>query len=115
MKSDVKIKALLATALAASVICALPARTQPAADAPNNGAFDVAQLFASTCGFCHSDGGRAAGRGPQLMNSTRSDDFIRDRIKNGKDGAMPAFSAAFSDPQIDDIVKYIRSLKPREG
>ena len=40
---------------------------------------------------------------------------MRNRIKNGKEGAMPTFGAAFSDAQIDDIIKYIRSLKPREG
>jgi mono/diheme cytochrome c family protein len=59
-------------------------------------------------------GGRAAGKGPQLMDTQRSDDFIRNRIKNGKEGAMPAFGAAFTDAQIEDIIKYIRELKPRE-
>ena len=43
--------------------------------APDNGTFDVEQLFAGTCGFCHSAGGRAAGKGPQLMNSPRDDDL----------------------------------------
>jgi mono/diheme cytochrome c family protein len=106
---------LPAVMLAAALTCAVPvAAQQPAATpAPDNAPFDVDQLFAGTCGFCHSDGGRAAGRGPQLMNSPRDDDFIRNRIKNGKEGAMPAFGAAFSDAQIDEIVKHIRSLKPR--
>ncbi len=108
--------ALLPIALAVSLTCAVPAAAQqPAANEPGNAEFNVDQLFASTCGFCHSDGGRAAGRGPQLMNTQRDDDFIRNRIKNGKEGAMPAFGAAFSDAQIDEIIKYIRSLKPREG
>ncbi|KYK45960.1 cytochrome C oxidase Cbb3 [Bradyrhizobium liaoningense] len=49
------------------------------------------------------------------MNSPRDDDFIRSRIKLGKQGAMPAFDGAFTDAQIDLIVKYIRALKPREG
>ena len=71
----------------------MPAWAQPAANAPNDDTFNVEQLFASICGFCHSDGGRAAGRGPQLMNTQRSDDFIRNRIKMGKEGAMPAFGA----------------------
>jgi mono/diheme cytochrome c family protein len=102
---------LLLTVLA----CAMSAQAQSANPAPDEGKFDVEQLFASTCGFCHADGGRAIGRGPQLMNSPRDDDFIRNRIKNGKNGAMPAFGGAFTDAQIDDIVKYIRSLKPREG
>ncbi len=88
---------------------------QPAAPSPDNAPFDVEQLFATTCGWCHSDGGRAAGKGPQLMDTKRDDDFIRFRIKNGKAGAMPAFGSAFSDTQIDQIIKYIRELKPREG
>jgi mono/diheme cytochrome c family protein len=83
--------------------------------APENEQIDVGQLFATTCGWCHSDGGRAAGKGPQLMDTKRDDDFIRNRIKHGKEGAMPAFGATFSDAQIDEIIKYIRALKPQEG
>ena len=49
------------------------------------------------------------------MNSPRDDEFIHNRIKHGKQGAMPAFDGAFTDAQIDQIVKYIRALKPREG
>jgi mono/diheme cytochrome c family protein len=107
--------ALLPAVLAASLRCAVPTSAQPAATAPDNATFEVEQLFATTCGFCHSDGGRAAGRGPQLMDSSRSDDYIRGRIQTGKEGAMPAFGSAFSDAQIDEIIKYIRSLKPRQG
>ena len=73
------------------------------------------RLFATTCGWCHSDGGRAPGKGPQLMNSQRSDDFLRTRIKIGKEGAMPAFGTIYSDADIDAIIKYIRSLKPEQG
>jgi mono/diheme cytochrome c family protein len=109
-----KLAALPSAVLGASLICTALVQAQSATPAPDNG-FDVEQLFAGTCGFCHSDGGRAASKGPQLMNSPRDDDFIRNRIKNGKSGAMPAFGAAFSDAQIDQIIKYIRSLKPREG
>jgi len=73
---------------------------------------DVAGLFASTCGFCHQDGGREAGKGPQLMNTKRSDAFIVNRIKHGKEGLMPAFGGALTDGQIKSIVHYIRHLKP---
>ena len=76
---------------------------------------DVRQLFASTCGWCHNDGGRSPGKGPQLMNTQRSDDFIRNRIKLGKEGAMPAFGSSFSDADIDAIISYIRALKPEQG
>jgi mono/diheme cytochrome c family protein len=103
------------TALATWFACAAPASAQQDSAATDNGNFDVKQLFATTCGWCHSDGGRAAGKGPQLMNTTRDDDFLRDRIKHGKQGAMPAFDSTFSDTQIDQIIKYIRELKPHEG
>jgi mono/diheme cytochrome c family protein len=73
---------------------------------------NVPQLFATTCGWCHSDAGRAAGKGPQLMFTKRSDDFIRYRIKHGKEGHMPAFGAMFSDADIDRIIAYIRALRP---
>jgi mono/diheme cytochrome c family protein len=115
MKLDLAVVALLPAVLAASLRCAVPASAQPAATTPDNATFEVEQLFATTCGFCHSDGGRAAGKGPQLMNSPRSDDYIRSRIQAGKEGAMPAFGSAFSAAQIDEIIKYIRSLKPRQG
>jgi mono/diheme cytochrome c family protein len=88
---------------------------QQAAAANTKSSLDVPQLFATTCGWCHSDGGRAPGKGPQLMNTQRSDDFIRTRIKLGKQGAMPAFGSTFSDADIDAIIRYIRSLKPEQG
>ncbi len=98
--------------LAVSLACARPAAAQTTAAAPSNEPLNVEQLFATTCGWCHSDGGRAAGKGPQLMDTKRDDDFIRNRIKNGKMGAMPAFGETFNDAQIDQIIKYIRELKP---
>ena len=88
------------------------ALAQPAANPGGTSALDIKALFAATCGFCHSDGGRVAGRGPQLMDTKRSDEFIRDRIKNGKEGAMPAFGQMFSDADIDAIIDYIRHLTP---
>jgi mono/diheme cytochrome c family protein len=107
-----KITALAMPTLAALLaMSTLSARAQQPA-APENGKVDVGQLFATTCGWCHSAGGRAAGKGPQLMDTKRDDEFIRNRIKNGKEGAMPAFGASFSDAEIDDIIKYIRALKP---
>jgi mono/diheme cytochrome c family protein len=103
------------TLAALLTISTLPSRAQQATAPAQNEELDVGQLFATTCGWCHSDGGRAAGKGPQLMDTKRDDDFIRNRIKNGKEGAMPAFGATFSDAQIDEIIKYIRALKPHEG
>ena len=68
------------------------------------------KMFATTCGFCHQEGGRHAGRGPKLSKSERSDEFMIERIKKGKVGAMPAFGAVFNDAQIGALMAYIRGL-----
>lgn len=73
---------------------------------------EIEGLFASTCGFCHAEGGRVAGKGPQLMHTKRSDAFIINRIKYGKESRMPAFGGVLSDAEIKGIVHYIRHLKP---
>ncbi len=52
-----------------------------------------------------------AGKGPKLAGSKRSDEYIIERIKKGKVGAMPAFGGAFSDGQIIAILAYIRTLE----
>jgi mono/diheme cytochrome c family protein len=72
---------------------------------------DVKAVFRNICGFCHENYGRRPGKAPQLMNSERTDDFIFNRIKNGMPGRMAAFGAMFSDDQIRQIIKFIRSLK----
>ncbi len=95
-----------------SLLPAVAPRMACAQQSAAKSTLDVQQLFATTCGWCHSDGGRAAGRGPQLMDTKRDDDFIRNRIKHGKEGAMPAFGSSFNDADIDAIIHYIHSLKP---
>jgi mono/diheme cytochrome c family protein len=93
------------------------AQAQPADQAPpiagkdEKGQLDVNKLFASTCGWCHSNGGRSAGKGPKLAGTTLTDAEIANRIRNGKPGQMPAFGSAFSDDDIKSIIKYIRDLK----
>ena len=86
------------------------APSPPAQAEASPNAVDGKKMFTSTCGFCHQDGGRHAGRGPKLSKSERSDGYIIDRIKNGKAGAMPAFGSVFSDGQIIAILAYIRGL-----
>lgn len=93
-----------------------PSEAQPAAggSGEQKGAanFDVKNNFRNICSFCHADYGRKAGRGPQLMNSPRSDQFLFDRIKHGLTGRMPGFGSTYSDAQIQQFVKFIRGLKP---
>ena len=40
------------------------------------------------CGWCHQDGGRKAGRCPQLMGTEHDDNFILSRIAAGSPGKM---------------------------
>jgi mono/diheme cytochrome c family protein len=84
-----------------------PDQGQPAS--PND--IDGETMFATSCGFCHQRGGRAEGKGPKLAGTTRSDDFIAERVRKGKLGAMPAFGSVFSESQIMAIVAYIRTLE----
>ena len=86
--------------------------TDTASPADSSATFDVEKLFASTCGWCHSGGGREAGKGPKLMGTTLTDDEIVRRIMLGKPGAMPAFAGTFNGDQLTAIIKYIRELKP---
>jgi mono/diheme cytochrome c family protein len=78
------------------------------ADAAKRGA----DVFGSHgCGYCHENGGRSAGKGPQLMGTSRTDDFITFRIMNGKEAKMPSFSGSIDGNQLSDLIAYIRSLK----
>jgi mono/diheme cytochrome c family protein len=92
-----------------------PAGAAKSAETKADPNFDVQQLFAGTCGWCHSNGGRDAGKGPQLMDSKLTDAEIIYRIKNGKPGYMPAFGSAYNDNQIRSIIEYIRNLKPAKS
>ena len=84
--------------------------SEAAATAPE---FSAHGTFSSICGFCHEDGGRRAAKGPKLMGSELTDEQLFNRIKFGKPGRMAAFGGAFTDEQIQQIVVYIRNLKPR--
>jgi mono/diheme cytochrome c family protein len=103
-------RVLLGALLALGLCCATLADEQKAPGKP----LDVKAAFRNICGFCHENYGRKAAKGPQLMNTERTDEFIFNRIKNGMPGRMASFGTAFTDDQIRQIVKFIRSLKPDE-
>ena len=102
---------LLAVLMQVSAAVAQPSDNE--ANASRARPRDPAQIFATTCGWCHHKGGREAGKGPQLMGTSASDGEIIYRIKMGKPGYMPAFGTAFSEEEITALVSYIRNLKPR--
>lgn len=69
-------------------------------------------FIANGCGWCHQDGGRKLGRGPQLMDDPHDDDFLMSRIATGSPGRMPSFGEALPIDDIHAIIAYIRNLKP---
>ena len=89
-----------------------PAAAAPAAAASADANFDPKQMFATVCGWCHSSGGREAGKGPKLMDSPLTDSELMYRIKVGKTGQMPGFASTLNEQQMAAMVQYIRSLKP---
>jgi mono/diheme cytochrome c family protein len=113
-----KAKRLRLTTLIAGALCACVVAVASHADEGSESkpvkAFDVKNTFRNICGFCHADYGRHAGKGPQLMDSESSDTFMFKRIQKGKPGRMAAFGSVFSDDQINQIVVFIRNLKPDE-
>ena len=100
------------SALGLTVAFATPGWADETPAASEHKTLNPKQVFATTCGWCHSEGARTEGKGPQLMNTKRSDEFIRNRIIYGKEGRMPSFGASFSLEDIDAIIAYIRALKP---
>jgi mono/diheme cytochrome c family protein len=71
------------------------------------------QVFANNgCGWCHEGSGTAAGRGPPLAGTKRSNEFLATRILNGLQGRMPAFGGNFDEDQVKDLIAFIHSIKP---
>jgi mono/diheme cytochrome c family protein len=113
MKSPYVVTLVGVASVVLAVIAPGPVRsdeTQPV-NVPSGDAVDAKQLFATSCGWCHQNGGRSPGRGPKLAGNQHTDEYLMNRIKTGKEGAMPAFGSMFSEPQLRALVGYIRTLK----
>jgi mono/diheme cytochrome c family protein len=121
MMRNVVAAALMCAALWVLPVAAPAQQATPAPDAAGRAAapapeaspqdIDGQQMFATLCGFCHQDGGRKAGKAPKLAGDPKSDEYLIERIKKGKPGAMPAFGKVFSEGQIYAILAYIRGLE----
>ena len=77
-------------------------------------------LFASTCARCHNaDGSGYAALGiPSFLDrqwqAAHPDAELVQAITIGRNGKMPAFGAAYSPSQINDLVQYVvRELAPK--
>ena len=84
--------------------------------------FDAKQTFATRCAMCHGKDGAPsalyAQKGVKAFKDSewqkaKSDADIKKAIVEGRKGTMMAsFKQAFSDEEIDALVKYIRTLAP---
>jgi mono/diheme cytochrome c family protein len=84
----------------------------PAPGSPQPGADTAAgrTLFLKNCAHCH--GADAHGdEGPDLHNLDLSDEWIGNRIRNGKKGQMTAFAGKLQPAEISALVAYLHTLK----
>ena len=81
---------------------------------------DAGALFGSECATCHGKDGKAKTFKAKLKHARNltdiqwqaeaTDERLYNSIHNGK-GKMPAFGKKLSDPQINALVGYVRTLK----
>jgi mono/diheme cytochrome c family protein len=73
---------------------------------------EIKKLFANNCSWCHGAYGMTADKGPRLAGTKKTEEQVRERIRNGKEGYMPPFAKILTEPQIAAFAKYIKSLVP---
>lgn len=76
---------------------------------------DAAALYKSKCQMCHGPDGKGSAAGQKMgakpfSEVKASDKELVEITKNGK-GKMPAYKDKLTDDQINDLVKYVRTLK----
>ena len=73
-----------------------------------------ADTFKAKCAMCHGADGSKTSMGSKALNGPdvqkMSDADLTTVITNGK-GKMPAYKGKLTDPQIKDVVSYIKTLK----
>ncbi len=76
---------------------------------------DAAALYKSKCQVCHGPDGKGSAAGQKLGakpfgDVKASDKELVEITKNGK-GKMPPYKDKLTDEQINELVKYVRTLK----
>ena len=76
-----------------------------------------ADLFKQKCAMCHGENGAGKGKVPPLSSAEieqKSDAEHKTAIEKGvktDKGMMPGYGGKLTPEQIDELVKYVRSLK----
>ena len=74
---------------------------------------DAAQgrhLFLMNCAHCHGDDAHGD-EGPDLHNLHRNDARIHEVITAGIKGEMPSFGKKLGDPDVRQLIAYLRTLR----
>ena len=76
---------------------------------------DAAALYKAKCQACHGPDGKGTPAGQKMgakpfSESKGSDKELADITKNGKN-KMPKFDGKLTDDQINELVKYVKTLK----
>src|SRR5438132_978078 len=102
------------TRISAAVVCALLAGASLAtAQTPDPGR----QVFVARCAGCHGTDGNGGELGPAISMRVpaRTDEELTTLLKMGLPSAgMPAF-ANLTDTDVRDLIRFLRTLQPREG
>lgn len=83
------------------------------------------ELFVNACGRCHGQDGTGGlpvfegGPSPRNFRDhgfqlSRTDEQLKQTIKNGKGSGMPPFGATFDEVQLTALVGQIRSFDPEK-
>lgn len=105
------------------VLMLLIVEAVPAFGAESQGAVSAQSKYNAGCTRCHGASGKGNGlqamalffmfKMPNMADptymQTRSDDVLFRAIKQGK-ASMPSFGLTLTDPEIKDLVVYIRSF-----
>jgi mono/diheme cytochrome c family protein len=75
----------------------------------NSDATQGRHLFLMNCAHCHGDDAHGD-EGPDLHDLHRSDTRIHDVITAGIKGEMPSFGKKLGDPDVRQLIAYLRTL-----
>jgi alcohol dehydrogenase (cytochrome c) len=78
---------------------------------------DGRQVFANRCASCHGTDGGGGELGPAIAGRipSRTDDDLTSLLRSGLPAAgMPAF-ANIGGAELSELIRYLRTLRPRDG
>lgn len=87
----------------------LSAESPAAAKTGKSGLGAARVLFLNNCAHCHGADARGD-EGPDLHNLGETDEWVANRIRQGKAGQMTAFAGKLKPEEIHLLVAYVRNL-----